>query len=472
MPRKLLPLVVSLATAAVLGTACSSTSAVSGTPGTDVASAKGCDSGAMVDQPLFSPATDTSPRAASYSSDAVAAQAKDCEGMRTFLATPQPGFDLQSYVFYGHLESSDGEVIPFSTMTQRQAAELGTTSSAALRVSAMTVNTGDGVTIGGIDGVPSATETVSYTTNPFSLRTQSATTDAAPQYVDARVVEGQLGQPGAVIELTGQLTAEKMSRPGGPTVPLQVSVRLRDVAGVGQWGYGPSGFFPQWLLPGQHAAVTGEHGGDVGAYLAATGEPMTDQGSYYYSSPVVEVESFTISEGGSVVASGTGGEVLVDYVTQSFDAAAAAVVEGGVEWSEFSTLLGGRTMKVGVVEQSSVGTLPYAIELRADGHHLANGSLEASRRWPIGSITLTPDTSATWTSPRSGKTYVMRYTAELAGHDGSSSASLTYEAVIDDQELSVAGRTVYEGLYRVTGTLDGRTVHGYAWAEIQPSGTV
>jgi hypothetical protein len=200
---------------------------------------------------------------------------------------------------------------------------------------------------------------------------------------------------------------------------------------------------------------------------------MTDQGSYYYSSPVLEVESFTITEAGTVVASGSEGELLADYVTQSFDAAAAAVVEGGVQWTEFSTLLdGGRTMKVGQVEQSSVGTLPYAIELRADGHRLANGSLEASQRWPIGSITITPDTSATWKSPRSGKTYVMRYTAELAGHDGSGSASLTYEAVYDDQELVVAGRTVYEGLYRVTGTLDGASISGYAWAEVQPSGTV
>nr|WP_249419815.1 lipocalin family protein [Rhabdothermincola salaria] len=128
-------------------------------------------------------------------------------------------------------------------------------------------------------------------------------------------------------------------------------------------------------------------------------------------------------------------------------------------------------MKVGVVEQASVGTLPYAIELRADGDRLANGSLAASQRWPIDGITLTPDAAATWTSPRSGKTYTMRYTAELTAADGTRS-SLTYEALYDDQELTVAGRTVYEGLFRVTGELDGETVQGYAWAEIQPAGSV
>ena len=264
-----------------------------------------------------------------------------------------------------------------------------------------------------------------------------------------------------------------MGGPAGATTPLQIDVRLRDVSGVGQWGYGPSGFFPQWLLPAQHDAVTSSYGGDVAAYLQATDQPLTDQGSYYYSSPVVDVESFTITEGGTVIASGDEGELLIDYVSQSFDPAAATVVEGGIQWTEFSTLLdGGRSLKVGQTQQASVGTLPYAMELRQDGPRLANGALEPSQRWDIGNITITPDTTKTWTSPRSGKTYVMRYTAELKGANGTGDASFTYEAVIDDQEVSIAGRTVYEGLYKVTGTLDGATVTGYAWAEIQPSGGV
>ncbi|MCD9622785.1 lipocalin family protein [Rhabdothermincola salaria] len=457
---------------ALVGAACGSSAGEESS--TDAGrTAGGCDAEALVGEPLFTPPSDTSRKSASYDTEPVAPQSQDCDRMRTFLATPQPGFDLQSYVFYGHLETAEGTTIPFSTLTQRQAAELGTAESPALRVTAMTVNPGDGIAIGGVDGVLSSTVTESSTTNPFSRRTQQSDgSDLPPEYVDIRVVEGQLGRPGAVVELTGQLAAERMADPDDGTVPLQVSVRIRDVAGVGQWGYGPSGFFPQWLLPEQHRAVTDSFDGDVEAYLEATGEPLTDQGSYYYSSPVVDVESFTITSGDEVVARGTGGELLIDYVTQSFDAAAAAVVDGGVQWTEFSTLLDDdRTMKVGVVEQASVGTLPYAIELRADGDRLANGSLAASQRWPIDGITLTPDAAATWTSPRSGKTYTMRYTAELTAADGTRS-SLTYEALYDDQELTVAGRTVYEGLFRVTGELDGETVQGYAWAEIQPAGSV
>jgi hypothetical protein len=254
---------------------------------------------------------------------------------------------------------------------------------------------------------------------------------------------------------------------------MQVSVRARDVGGVGQWGYGPSGFFPQWILAPQRSAIESTYDGSVGDYLAGTGDQMLNQGSYYYSSPVLDVEAFTISVNNSLVASGTGGELIADYVTQSFDAAADEVVDNDVQWTEFSTMLdGGRTLKIGEVEQASVGRLPYAVMLSVDGPRGDNAALTASRRWDIGQITITADPESAWTSARSKQSYAMRYVVELAGADADSSASLTYDAVVDDQEIDVAGRTVYEGLYRVTGTLDGESVSGFAWGEIQPTGTL
>jgi hypothetical protein len=110
--------------------------------------------------------------------------------------------------------------------------------------------------------------------------------------------------------------------------------------------------------------------------------------------------------------------------------------------------------------------------LSADGTRLQNGSLEASLRWDIDGVQLTPDPTAVWKSPRSGKSYATTYTAELKGSDGTPDGSLTYTAVYPDQELDAAGRTVYEGLFAVTGAIDGKPVSGYAWAEIQPSGTL
>ncbi len=466
--------VVPLVALCALGAACSSDGSSSSSSTTVVrTSSGGCASGALPAAPVLA-TPDTTPQTASYSNDLTAPQAKSCDGMRDYLSTPQPGWDLQSYVFYGHLKDSTGRVIAFSTLEQHQQVKTGSGPAADLQVAAVTVNQGSGITVGGLDGAPDQAVQVSATSNPFSLRSQSFTAPQAPQYIDARVVEGQLGQPGAVIELTAQVEAESLGTPTAPGLSaMQVSVRLRDAGGVGQWGYGPAGFFPQWIYPNQRQAITDTYGGSVEKYLAATNDPMTGQGDYYYSSPVLEVESFSITQNGSVVASGTEGELIGDYVNQSFDAKASAIVDNGVEWTEFTTLLeGGRSMKVGTVVQSSVGTLPYAVLVPVDGKRLANGSLEASMRWNIDAVQLTPDANAVWKSPRSGKSYATTYTAELKGADGTPDASLTYTAVYPDQELDAGGRTVYEGLFAVTGTIDGKAVTGYAWAEIQPSGTL
>ena len=55
---------------------------------------------------------------------------------------------------------------------------------------------------------------------------------------------------------------------------LTLYVRARDATGLMQWGYGPSGFFPQWIYPDQRAAITGEYGNSVGRYLS--GDPRPD----------------------------------------------------------------------------------------------------------------------------------------------------------------------------------------------------
>ena len=472
-PARLVPFaaVALMGTTALLGAACTAERS----PGAlgEPASRLVCDDAGLVDEPLLD-AGPAAPQSASYSNEADAPQSKDCAGMRRFLSTPQPGFDLQSFVFYGHLIDDSGKVIAFSTLSQDSNVATGSGSgSSVIQMDSVSINAGSGTTLGGMEGAPDVSDQLSWTSNPWSVRSQTFTAGSAPQYIDARVVQGQLGQAGAVIELTAQLQGVDTATASATAEPMQVSVRLRDVAGVGEWGYGPSGFFPQWIYPAQRSSIMEDHGGSVEDYLQATNEPMTNQGSYYYSSPVVEVERFTITRGSSVVFHGTKGELLLDYVTQSFDAKAKAIVDSGVTWTEFSVLFDDeRSMKLGEVHQSSVGTLPYAVLLSADGERLANGSLTPSQRWSIGDIELAPDAASTWTSPRSKKTYSTRYTAELMSTAGAGSAELTLTAVYDDQELSVAGRTVYEGVFEVTGIIDGESVSGYAWAEIQPSGTL
>ena len=64
---------------------------------------------------------------------------------------------------------------------------------------------------------------------------------------------------------------------------------------------------------------------------------------------------------------------------------------------------------------------------------------------------------------------------QLDGSPNRPAADLVFTAVVDDQELNtpaypalnIPARAVYEGLFSYTGTLDGKTVNGYAWGEIQ-----
>lgn len=450
-----------LATIALAG--CTSTEGSA--PGTQPPSSArtapaGCTTDQLVAEPLSSPA-DGAQISAFYATTASVPQAESCDGMRRFISTAQSGFDLQSYVFYGHLEGTDGTTIPFSTLSQRSSVGASSGTASSSDVAALTVDLGDGIVMAPFVG--SGETAPVLTSNPFSARFSSG-----PTFLDARVVSGQLGQPGAVVEIT--TVAAAIDGAGNPDGELQVSLRATDAAGVAQWGYGPSGFFPQWILPEQRTEIEGTYDGSIGAYLAASDNPMTNQGSYYYTSPFLTVSAFTITHDGEVVASGTGGQLVADYVTQTFDEAAHQVVDNGVTWTEFTTLLGAdQAMKIGRVDQASVGSMPYAMLVGRDGNRLDNGSLATSGNWKMGDITITPDPASAWTSPHSKLSYELRYTVTLGGDGG---GTLSYSAVVPDQEIDVAGRTVYEGVFTVTGTLDGRDVSGYAWGEIQPSGTL
>ncbi|MEX1217553.1 MAG: hypothetical protein WEA11_03415 [Acidimicrobiales bacterium] len=425
-------------------------------PSTSVSATKtGCTGGVVVTDPLIAAPVTGGASSVYFSNAASVPQSKDCDGMRQFLSEPQPGLDLQSYVFYGHLDSSDGAVITFSTLGQTST--IGSGAANTSNVKAITTNTGDGVQLGGFAGGPATV--MSGTTNPFSARATNA-----GDFLDVRVVDGQLGQPGSTLEITSSAESLDAAGKGGTT---QVWIRATDRSGVAQWGYGPSGFFPQWLQPNQRTAVTDQHGGNVGDYLKASNDPMTNQGSYYYSSTFIDVEQFSVTRDGAVVASGTGGQLIADFVTQKFDDAAKAIIDNGVEWLEFTSFLTrDKAMKIGQVSQSSVGTLPYAVLVEDTGGRLTNGSLAAAQSWPIDGITITPDKTKTWTSPLSKKTYSTAYTVTLV--DKGKTDTLTYTVLFDDQEIDTGGRIVYEGIFKVQGTFGGETIDGYSWGEIQP----
>ena len=412
-------------------------------------------------------ASAATPTNAYYSPKTAAPQSKSPAAMQTYLSTPQPGFGLQSYCFFGSLVPSKGPTDTFSMLVQGSNDIVPSIPQLSYSLEGVTFNGGDGVVFGGIQGVPELTYPLSTTQYPWSARGQSVTLGAEPQFVDARVVEGQIGQKGAIYEFTANVTGENTAT--GQSSPFTVYVRAKDTTGLVQWGYGPSGFFPQWLYPNQRKAVSKTYHGSVADYLSGTKDPMDGQGDYYYSAPLLSVQQFVVTQAGTTVSRGTKGTLWFDNVTQSFDAQADAVVNHGVTWTEFSAQVpsSGQAFKIGEVFQASVGSLPYAIEMAATGKKARDGALLPTKRWPIGDITISADPKSAWKSPKSGATYDLRYTVKLRG---STKGSLTLTALSDDQELVLSSRAVYEGLFKLSGTIGGKAVAGQAWGEIQPAG--
>lgn len=410
-----------------------------------------------------------------YSPTASAPQSRSVAAFRNFLSTERTEFDLQSYPFFGSLVDRKGRTRTFSLMMQQTNDIANLPLSFA--VEGVMVNKGSGFTLGGVEGVPELTLPLSLTAHPWSIRAQSFAIGQQPQFVDARVVKGDIGQKGVVYELTASVQSTKLGS-SAPARQLTLYVRAKDTLGMAQWGYGPSGFFPQWIYQQQRNRIEGRFKGSVGAYLAATRDRMSGQGDYYYSSPLLKVQEWSMRSNGARMGQGRGGTLWLDNVEQSFDAAADKVVKNGVTWTEFSTQLPGirSALKIGWVKQKSVGKLPYAMLVDSGSSKARNGNLRTSK-WAMQSIRITPLSGARnrWTSPATGLTYVTKYRVVLkpAGNPKRHSARFTMTAVFDAQEVAFkGGRAVYEGLYRVDGWLDGRRVRGQAWGEVQPAGSL
>lgn len=415
------------------------------------------------------PAPAGSGELAFYSNSARAPQSVSPAAMRAFLSREQPQFDLQSYPMYGSLIDEAGRTTTVSLLTQQTNDVLPAVPGLSYAVEGVMLNSGGGVVIGGVQGVPDLTLPLTLTKRPWSVRGESMQIGSRPQFVDARVVSGAVGRRGAVYEFTARVNAGRLG--SGSTSPLDLYIRATDTHGLTQWGYGPSGFFPQWIYPGQRRAILGKHDGSVERYLAATNDSMAGQGSYYYTVPLLQVDEFVIADRGRVVSRGHDGHLLMDAVTQSFGPKGHDLVSSGVTWIEFSTQLpgSGQALKIGKVVQDRVGTYPYASLTSPTSGRLANGS-RTTTTWAIDDIRIVPVRSSAWKSPRTGKTYFLTYRVTL---DGPSPSRLTMTAVFPDQEVAFpGGRAVYEGLYEVSGLLNGEKVSGQAWAEVQPAGTL
>ena len=190
--------------------------------------------------------------------------------------------------------------------------------------------------------------------------------------------------------------------------------------------------------------------------------------------PLLEVQRFSVSLGGQVVSKGSGGWIWFDNVEQQFDAAAEQIISNGVKWLEFSVQFPTtkQAMKIGYVEQASVGQLNYAMLHDAHSPKARNGAFTDSVNWDMDKVHITPVQSSLWKSPVSGQSYYTRYRVTLDGARPGQRAHLFIAAKFTNQEVNAGGRHVYEGLFSVTGTLCGEKVTGQAWTEVEPTASL
>ncbi|GAA2247572.1 hypothetical protein GCM10009851_36270 [Herbiconiux moechotypicola] len=450
--------------------------------------------------PAACPTSDTDPgipaeafgAIAEYSTAALP-QGEDCTGFRAFLSTGLPQYDSQSYEFFGRLVDDAGDVNSVALMSQ------GNTLIPGLELPLLTMEEaglifnrleqGDGPIIGGIDGLADLGVPVSIDYQPWSIDVQHEVTGQPTQNITMRVVSGSIGAVGAVYEL--EVSVPTTASGASDAVPTTLFVRAKDTTGMIQWGYGPNGFFPLWMFDGspletpdgsiattdQRGPITDAFGGDIGAYLAATGDPMTGQGSQYYSMPLVQVEEWSMQRGTETLAHGSDGLLFFDNLTETYNDSAVYLLKNGYSWTEFSVMLPDtlQGMLIAVTEQPEVGRLYYAMRGGAGSTQSANGTLAPTDNWPQGAITVTPDKSKSWTSPTSCYVYDLQYHVQLEASATRPAADLVFTATAQNQELDVLHRSAYEGLFDYSGTIDGEAVSGYAWGEIQgvaPKGDV
>lgn len=417
-----------------------------------------------------------------YSSYLTTIQSMSPAGLRTYFSTDQRQYEQQSFVWGGALISPNGGISVLDVEMERDEKSLLPGVLAEDVSAAILYNDGSGWVVGGMGGTAELDYPVAFTQIPWSVRASQDVPFGQPQFVDVRVVRGQFGMKGAVYEFTGNVFNASSTAPA--LERLEVYVRARDTTGVMQWGYGPSGFAPMWVFPEQQASIMNTYGGSVGDYLRATGDPMRSQGQYYFTIPMLKVEKFVVSKGGAVVNEGSKGWLWMDNVVRSFSTQAEEVVNPGgdgknsIGWNEFGVFIPstGEALKIGYTNSQlqdppgPVQPFHYAYLASPRSRKGRNGALTPRMAWGMNDVQMTPIESSKWISPITGDTYYLAWQVTLNKARGAQKVSLTIQQAVPNQEAVIAGRAVFEGLFRVSGTIGGRRVEGFALQEYQIPG--
>lgn len=407
-----------------------------------------------------------------YASNTSLPQTKSPAALEKFLSYDQPGLSLQAYCFFGYLQDDNNNETAYFSIIQRMDLPIDPSGSTDLRLPLILSGTGLSTpTLGGFRNTgtkgPALVGNLITLTQPWNLSVSSNNKPGAvvpTNETRAQLVSGTFGQKGAQYKITSHGT-DNVGK------AMTTDILVEDTMGFVNEGFGVNAFLPNWLLPRQQEAIKNSYGGSVEKYLAATQDPMTGQGSYYYSAPFLTVLQYQVSydENGVVVSKGTGGLLWMDVVYQTFDNAAIETVTDAT-WSFFIMQFPAQKKAIMTTFVGTEGS-EYSVSslFSTSAPKNLNGVYEPEYRWNLQDILMQPVAGSEWKSPASGETYYTEYKIKLGGEQP---ADLTVKMAWNDQEVQVENRFVYEGLGHVTGTLNGEVVTGTAWLEMQPVGTL
>lgn len=308
---------------------------------------------------------------------------------------------------------------------------------------------------------------VIVSSNPWDVKVKNILQEE-PQ-IHMQLLSGTMGAKDATYRLKATMTDSLW-------VPLVVDVQIRDRYGAINEGDGTASFMAQFLTEKQREDIMNSSDKKVSTYQENTGDPMSCQGSFYYSLPLLDVEHFSIIHQDTIISQGHDGLLWMDYVVQSYDQQALVAIED-VSWQFFAIQFPDINAAMMVIEiTTKTGTLPIAKLFSTDSEKTLNNASKASYSWAINEVDIEAVPGNSWTSQKSQKTYATKNRIQLSSDDYP--CDLTITMVTDEQEIFInqkiddipVNMIKYEGIATVEGTLNGLPVTGQAFVELQPVG--
>ena len=348
-----------------------------------------------------------------FTQDYALPQTQSAKQLAEYLATEHFEYDLDGWFFMGNLvEGMETDPAPDDTgvfFIAVQRIEIESADYPGLRVPFFPAIVGFNSAslkryiYGAVPALDIAPLVV-VTPEPWSVEVNWFTQQTP--LISMSLVEGSMGAAGAVYRLVADLPdLEENKR-------FQAEVLLRDRLGVVNQGYGSASFFPQFLTEAQRQMVVELFRGSVPDYLESTGDPMSCQGSYYYSLPLLDVEQFTIMHDGVTLSSGNRGTMWMDNVVQTYNQRAQEVFSKA-SWLFFAIRLPEESAAIMVIQiKSATGTLRVATLFGDHSGQTRNFARKSIHSWDINEIEINGVQESIWTSQKTDLPYFMQYRTE------------------------------------------------------------